>query len=493
MTTHARSGTPEAVSQLLCRVPTQALIGDQWHAGALGTMAVTDPATDDILAEVSDCDADQARAAVDAAAAAAPAWSQTSPRERSEVLRRAYDEIVRRREELALLITLEMGKPLTEARGEVDYAADFLRWFAEEAVRIDGHYGLAPDGGSRLLVTRAPVGVCLLITPWNFPLAMGTRKVAPALAAGCTVVVKPAAQTPLSTLAFAEILQRAGAPAGVVNVVPTSDPAAVVEPLLDDPRVRKLSFTGSTAVGRALATRAAPGLLRLSLELGGNAPFLVFADADLDRAIEGALLAKLRNGGEACTAANRFYVHESVVEPFAARLAERFAALRVAPGIEPGTDVGPLIDARQRDKVAALVEDAVAGGARTLVGGRALERPGHFYLPTVLTDVPAGARLAAEEIFGPVAPITPFDSEDQALTLANATEYGLVSYLYTRNMERALRMSDALQSGMIALNRGLVSNAAAPFGGVKASGYGREGGREGIDEYLDVKYVAVDA
>jgi succinate-semialdehyde dehydrogenase/glutarate-semialdehyde dehydrogenase len=478
---------------LLAGVPTGALIGGRWCDGARGAIDVLDPATEQVLTQVADCDDAQGRAAVDAAASAGPGWARTAPRDRAAVLRRAYEEVVRRRDELALLITLEMGKPLAEAGGEVDYAADFLRWFAEEAVRIDGHYAQAPDGRSRMLVTRAPVGVCLLITPWNFPLAMGTRKIAPALAAGCTVVIKPATQTPLATLALADILVRAGAPEGVVNVITTRDPGGVVEPLLEDPRVRKLSFTGSTEIGRALAQRSAPGLLRLSLELGGNAPFLVFADADLDRAVEGAMLAKLRNGGEACTAANRFYVHESLAGPFAERLAERFSALRVARGTEPGADIGPLIDGRQQAKVAELVQDATSRGARVLAGGGPVDGTGFFFEPTVLTDLPAGARMTDEEIFGPVAPITAFTDEDEAIALANASEYGLVSYLYTREIERALRVADALQAGMIGINRGLVSNAAAPFGGVKASGFGREGGREGIEEYLDVKYLAVDA
>jgi succinate-semialdehyde dehydrogenase/glutarate-semialdehyde dehydrogenase len=485
--------TADARDRRLPHVPTQALIGGDWCDGAAGAFAVVDPATGDPLAHVADCDLTQARAAVDGAAAAGAAWAATSPRERSDVLARAHRAVVQRREELALLITLEMGKPLAEARGEVDYAADFLRWFSEEAVRVDGHYGLAPDGRTRMLVTRAPVGVCLLVTPWNFPLAMGTRKIAPALAAGCTVVVKPAPQTPLSTLALAELLQDAGVPAGVVNVVTTTDAPGVVEPLLSDPRVRKLSFTGSTAVGRALAARSAQQLLRLSLELGGNAPFLVLADADLDRAVEGAMLAKLRNGGEACTAANRFYVHESLAEPFAQRLTERFRALRVAAGTEPGADIGPLIDARQRDRVAELVQDAIDRGAQAPVGGAALDGRGFFFAPTVLTEVPADARLSSEEIFGPVAPITPFADDDEAIALANATEYGLVSYLYTSQVERALRVSSALESGMVGLNRGLVSNAAAPFGGIKASGYGREGGPHGIEEYLDVRYLAIDA
>jgi succinate-semialdehyde dehydrogenase / glutarate-semialdehyde dehydrogenase len=480
-------------AQALVGIPTEALIDGDWVRGASGELEVEDPATGEVLATVADCDAAQSLAALAAADAAQQGWSATSARARAELLWRIYRKLIERREPLARLITLEMGKPLRESQGELDYAADFVRWFAEEAVRIDGHYGPAPDGASRLLVGRRPVGPCLLITPWNFPLAMATRKLAPALAAGCAAVIKPAAQTPLSALALAQICLRAGVPAGVVNVITTSDPAATVEPLLADPRLRKLSFTGSTAVGRRLVERSAGQLLRLSMELGGNAPFLVFADADLDRAVDGAVVAKLRNGGQACTAANRFLVEAPVASEFAERLAARFARLRLGPGVEPDTDIGPLIDARQRDKVAELVKDARELGARSLTGGHRLERAGYFFAPTVLVEVPPAARANRTEIFGPVAAIRAFDCQEEAIALANATEYGLVAYAYTSRLERALRVGDALAVGMVALNRGLVSNAAAPFGGIKASGFGREGGREGIEEYLDVKYLAVDA
>jgi len=474
-------------------VPRRLLIGGEWRDGAGGaTIGVEDPATGDRLAEVADAIAQDAIAALDAAVDAAEEWARTPPRERSDVLRRAYELIVARSEQLSLLMTLEMGKPLSEARGEVAYGAEYLRWFSEEAVRIEGRYGLAPDGGSRLLVSKAPVGPCLLITPWNFPLAMGTRKIGPALAAGCTMVVKPAQQTPLTMLALAAILIESGLPPGVLNLITSSSASRVMDPLIADRRSRKLSFTGSTEVGRRLVASSAPGLLRVSMELGGNAPFLVFEDADLDRAVEGAVVAKMRNGGEACTAANRFYVHESVAGEFSSRLAERLGALRVGRGTDAGVDVGPLIDADQRQKVAGLVADAVDRGAATLVGGGEIDGPGYFFEPTVLGDVPAGAELLGDEIFGPVAPVVSFADEDEAVAVANATEYGLVAYAYTGDLDRGLRLVDRLDTGMLGLNRGLVSNPAAPFGGVKASGFGREGGREGIEEYLSTRYVAVD-
>jgi succinate-semialdehyde dehydrogenase/glutarate-semialdehyde dehydrogenase len=388
-------------------------------------------------------------------------------------------------------MTLEMGKPLAESRAEVVYAADFLRWFSEEAVRIAGRYAVAPNGRGRLLTMRRPVGPCLLITPWNFPLAMGARKIAPAIAAGCTSVIKPAKQTPLCTLALAAILEESGLPDGVVNVIVGSSSGALMEPLIRDARLRKLSFTGSTEVGRLLIEQSATQLLRCSMELGGNAPFLVFPDADVDAAVEGAIVAKMRNGGEACTAANRFVVHESVADEFARGLAARMGALRVGPGMEPDTDVGPLIDGAQRDKVAELVADARARGARALTGGEPLDGAGYFYAPTVLTEVAPRTRLLDEEIFGPVAPVTTFTDEDAAVAEANGTEYGLVAYVYTRDLDRALRVSERLETGMVGLNQGFVSNAAAPFGGIKASGFGREGGAEGILEYLETKYVAV--
>jgi succinate-semialdehyde dehydrogenase/glutarate-semialdehyde dehydrogenase len=475
---------------LLDRVPKGLFIDGDWLSTP-DTVAVEDPSTGEVLAEVADATEQDALAALAAADGAQSRWAATAPRERGEILRRAYEEIVARRDELALLMTLEMGKPLAESRGEVAYAAEFFRWFAEEAVRIDGRYADSPDGTSRLLVMKQPVGPCLLITPWNFPLAMGTRKIGPAIAAGCTMVVKPAKQTPLSMLALAEVLEHAGLPPGVLNVITSSSASRAMGPLIADPRARKLSFTGSTEVGRTLVEQSARQLLRVSMELGGNAPFLVFADADVEEAVQGALLAKMRNGGEACTAANRFYVHEALIDEFSAALSTRMSQLTVGRGTEPGVDVGPLIDSVERDKVGALVHDALDTGATALTGGEPLDGPGWFYRPTVLVDVGAGARLLDEEIFGPVAPLVAFSDEDEAIAAANATEYGLVAYLYTNDLRRALRVGEQLQTGMIGLNQGIVSNAAAPFGGAKHSGFGREGGREGIEEYLETKYMAI--
>jgi succinate-semialdehyde dehydrogenase / glutarate-semialdehyde dehydrogenase len=481
-----------AERDVVASVPRGLWIGGEWQdPGA--TLPVEDPATGEVLAEVADASAEDALAALAAAADAQESWAAHPPRERGEILRRAYEELTARRDELALLMTLEMGKPVAESRAEIAYAADFFRWFAEEAVRINGRFASSPDGRSRLLTIKQPVGPCLLITPWNFPMAMGTRKIGPAVAAGCTMVVKPAKQTPLSMLALAEILDRAGLPAGVLNLVTSSSASRVMEPLIADPRSRKLSFTGSTEVGRTLVEQSARRLLRVSMELGGNAPFLVFEDADLDAAVDGAMLAKMRNGGEACTAANRFLVHEAVADEFGRRLAERMGALSVGRGTEPGVEVGPLIDRRERDKVAGLVEDAVGRGASALTGGEPLDGPGAFYLPTVLASVPDGSRVLDEEIFGPVAPLRTFAAEDDAVAAANATEYGLVAYVFTRDLKRALRVVERLETGMVGLNQGIVSNAAAPFGGVKASGFGREGGPEGIDEYLALKYVAMAA
>jgi succinate-semialdehyde dehydrogenase/glutarate-semialdehyde dehydrogenase len=456
------------------------------------TFPVTDPATGLELGRVADAAPEDGVSALAAAHSARLGWAATAPRERSEIMTAACARLLERCDQFGALVTSEMGKPLREACSEVGYAADYLQWFAEEAVRIDGAYRVAPRGDGRLLTMRHPVGPCLLIAPWNFPIAMGTRKIAPALAAGCTIVMKPAPQTPLSMLALAEIFQEVGLPSGVLNIITTSDAKAVTAPLLRDPRLRKLSFTGSTAVGRLLAESCGQQLLRVSMELGGNAPFLVFEDADLDAAVEGAMIAKLRNGGEACTAANRFLVHEAVADAFARRLAEQMAAVAVGPGLDDATDVGPLIDEAGRSKVAGLVDDAIARGARALCGGSSLPGPGTFYAPTVLVDLPADAMIAAEEIFGPVAAVYAFSTEEEAIAQANATEHGLVAYLYTRNVGRAFRVSEALETGMVGLNRGVVSNAAAPFGGVKASGYGREGGHEGIEEYLQLKYVAVD-
>ena len=460
--------------------------------GEHGTLPVQDPSTGEVLAEVADASPADAIAALDAAVEAAPAWAAHPPRERGEILRRAFEMILSRADDLALLMTLEMGKPLAESRSEIVYAAEFLRWFSEEAVRIDGRYASAPGGNGRLLTMRQPVGPCLLITPWNFPLAMGTRKVGPAIAAGCTMVVKPAQQTPLSMLAFAQILEECGLPGGVLNLITSSSAGATSAPLIADQRLRKLSFTGSTEVGRLLMSQASETLLRLSMELGGNAPFLVFGDADLDAAVQGAVLAKMRNGGEACTAANRFHVHESVAGEFTERLAQRIGGMKLGRGTEPGIELGPLIDGKQRDKVAELVQDAVDRGAKPLAGGNAVDGPGYFYEATVLGDIDAGSRLMTEEIFGPVAPVVTFSTEEEAIRAANASQYGLAAYLFTTDLKRALRVSEALQTGMIGLNQGIVSNPAAPFGGIKQSGFGREGGPEGINEYLATKYLAIN-
>jgi succinate-semialdehyde dehydrogenase / glutarate-semialdehyde dehydrogenase len=477
---------------VLERVPTQLFIGGQWRgAEGGGRLAVEDPSTGEPLVDVADGQVQDAMAALGAAADAQGEWAVHPPRERGEILRRAYEAIVAQTDDLALLMTLEMGKALAESRAEIGYAAEFFRWFSEEAVRIHGRYMVNTTGKGRLLTMRQPVGPCVFVTPWNFPMAMGTRKIAPAIAAGCTMVVKPAKQTPLSMLALAKILQEAGLPAGVLNLITAARSGDVVQPLLRDPRTRKLSFTGSTEVGRTLIEQSAHQVLRVSMELGGNAPFLVFADADLDAAVDGAMLAKMRNVGEACTAANRFHVHESLADEFAARMAQRMGALKVGRGTEPDTDVGPLIDEAQRGKVAELVDDATARGAKVLVGGQRVDGRGYFFEPTVLAGVPDDARLLDEEIFGPVAPIATFSSDEQALEAANRTEYGLVAYVYTRDLERAFRICEGIETGMVGLNQGVVSNPAAPFGGVKQSGFGREGGFEGISEYLETKYVAM--
>lgn len=472
-------------------LPTQAYIDGQWRADPAAVFDVHDPATGDVLAQVSDSSVADGLDALGAAAAAQASWATTPPRERGEILRRAYELLMRRADEFALLITLEMGKPLAESRAEVAYGAEFFRWYSEEACRVRGSYQVAPAGSTRLLTMRQPVGPCLLITPWNFPLAMGTRKISPAIAAGCTMVLKPAQETPLTILALARLLEECGLPPGVLNVIPTSDAQGVMAPLIRDPRARKLSFTGSAVVGRKLVGQSAERLLRVSMELGGNAPFIVFEDADIDAAVEGAMLAKMRNAGEACTSANRFLVHESVGDVFARRLAERMAALTIGRGTEASSEVGPLINARALDTVEGYVQDAVDHGGKVLTGGQRVAGPGWFYTPTVLTDLEPTTRALTEEVFGPVAPIVTFSNEDEAITLANATDYGLVSYLYTTGLNRAIRVSEALECGMVGLNTGLVSNPAAPFGGVKASGFGREGGSEGINEYLEVKYVAV--
>jgi succinate-semialdehyde dehydrogenase/glutarate-semialdehyde dehydrogenase len=484
--------TTDTEQRVLEATPTQLYIAGEWRDGSAGTIDVEDPATGETLAAVADASPEDAMAALDAAVDAQAEWGSHPPRERGEILRRAFETITERAEDLALLMTLEMGKPIAESKAEVTYAAEFLRWFSEEAVRIDGRYAVAPNGQGRLLTMKQPVGPCLLITPWNFPLAMGTRKVGPAIAAGCTMVVKPAQQTPLSMLMLAKILEEAGLPGGVLNLITASSASQTTGPLIKDQRLRKLSFTGSTEVGRRLMADAADNLLKLSMELGGNAPFLVFDDADIDDAVKGALIAKMRNIGEACTAANRFHVSASVADQFAEKLAERMGAMKIGRGTEDGVEVGPLIDSKQRGKVQELVDDAAQKGAKVIVGGHAIDGAGYFYEPTVLTDIPEGAELLSEEIFGPVAPVKGFDDEDEAIAAANNTEYGLVAYVYTRDLKRALRVVERLETGMVGLNQGMVSNAAAPFGGIKQSGFGREGGYEGIEEYLETKYVAVN-
>ncbi len=484
----------EREQSVVSAVPKQLFIGGQWRDASGGrTLDVEDPATGEVLCGVADATADDAMAALDAAVAVQEEWRDTAPRERGEILRRAFELLHERSDDLALLMTLEMGKSLQESKGEITYAAEFLRWFAEEAVRIEGRWSRNTAGGTgRLLTMRQPVGPCLLITPWNFPMAMGTRKIGPAVAAGCTMVFKPAQLTPLSALALTDIMREAGLPDGVLNTVTSSSSGSVMGPLINDPRTRKLTFTGSTEVGRKLMEQAAPQLLRLSMELGGNAPFLVFDDADLDLAVEQAVIAKMRNIGQSCVAANRFHVHESVVEEFTARLAERLGGMTVGRGTDAGVEIGPLIDDDQRGKVAELVEDAVAKGAEVRVGGKAPEGPGYFYEPTVLGNVPSDARILKEEVFGPVAPVTSFTTEEEALRLANDSEFGLVAYVFTRDLSRSLRVSEQLEVGMLGLNKGLISNPAAPFGGVKASGFGREGGHEGLEEYTSTKYVALD-
>jgi succinate-semialdehyde dehydrogenase / glutarate-semialdehyde dehydrogenase len=473
-------------------VPKQLYIGGQWRDGAKGTLSVEDPSTQESLCDVADASVDDAKAALDAAVDAGPEFAATAPRERGEILRRAFEMITARKDDLALIMTLEMGKTIKESLAEIAYAAEFFRWFSEEAVRIDGRYAVAANGAGRVLTMKQPVGPCLMITPWNFPLAMGTRKVGPAIAAGCTMVVKPAQQTPLSMLMLAKILEEAGLPGGVLNLITASSSSETTGPLIADQRLRKLSFTGSTEVGRKLMAQASDTLLRLSMELGGNAPFIVFDDADIDAAVTGAMLAKMRNMGEACTSANRFHVAGPVADEFASKLAEKMGALTLGRGVEESTDVGPLIDDNQRGKVSGLVQDAISKGATAVVGGQAREGAGYFYNPTVLTDVPENAELLTEEIFGPVAPVKGFADEDEAIAAANHTEYGLVAYVYTNDLKRALRVCERLETGMIGLNQGIVSNAQAPFGGVKQSGFGREGGYEGIEEYLETKYVAVN-
>src|SRR3954471_5573138 len=472
--------------------PNQLFIGGEWRdAGGGATLDVEDPSTGEAIASVADATPEDAKAALDAACAVQEEWAVHPPRERGEILRRAFEAMSAHADDLALVMTLEMGKPLAESKAEITYAAEFLRWFSEEAVRIEGRFGTAPNGVGRLITMKQPVGPCYAITPWNFPAAMGTRKIGPAIAAGCTMVIKPAQQTPLSMLALARIFEECGLPKGVFNVITSSSSSAVSKPIINDPRLRKLTFTGSTEVGRKLVEQSAPGLLRTSMELGGNAPFLVFPDADIDAAVEGALIAKMRNIGEACTAANRFHVAGEVADEFTTKLADKLGAMKVGRGTEEDVKVGPLIDGTHREKVDELVQDATGRGAQILVGGHKGDGAGYFYEPTVLANITGEARLLKEEIFGPVAPVVGFDDEEEAIAAANATEYGLVAYVYTSDLKRAFRVCEKLETGMIGLNQGMVSNAAAPFGGVKASGFGREGGREGIDEYLEIKYVAM--
>jgi succinate-semialdehyde dehydrogenase / glutarate-semialdehyde dehydrogenase len=479
--------------QVVDAVEKRLYIGGEWRDATGGaTLPVEDPSTEETIAEVADGTPDDAKAALDAAVAMQKEWGDTPPNKRSEILYDAFALIGERADELAVLMTLEMGKPVTESKAEIMYSAEFFRWFSGEALRTEGYYKPAGNGSGRVLVMRQPVGPSYMITPWNFPMAMGTRKIGPAIAAGCTMVMKPASLTPLSMLALGQILEEVGLPGGVLNIVTSSKSSDVSKPIIGDPRLRKLSFTGSTEVGRKLIEQSAEQILKVSMELGGNAPFLVFEDADLDAAVEGAVLAKMRNVGEACTAANRFHVAEPVAEEFAKRLAEQIGAMKVGRGTEEGVKVGPLVNEDQLLKVEELVEDAVGRGAKALVGGREVDGRGYFFEPTVLSDVPEDARLLREEIFGPVAPVTAVSSEEEAIAKANDTEYGLVAYVYTRDIKRALRVSEGLETGMIGLNQGMVSNAGAPFGGVKQSGIGREGGNEGIHEYLETKYVAVN-
>ncbi len=475
------------------KVNKQLFIGGEWRDGTGGaTLEVLDPSTEEPIAEVADATTGDAMAALDAAVDTQKEWAASPPNDRAGILWKAFELMTARADELATLMTLEMGKPVAESKAEILYAADFFRWYSGEALRIDGNYKQFANGTSRVIVMQQPVGPALMITPWNFPMAMGTRKTGPAIAAGCTSVIKPAKQTPLSMLAMAQILEEAGLPGGVVNIITTSSSGDTTAPLIADGRLRKLSFTGSTEVGRKLIEASAKNVLKTSMELGGNAPFLIFDDADLDAAVDGALLAKMRNIGEACTSANRFHVAEPVREEFERRLGERMGALKIGRGTEEDVKVGPLIDQPSREKVAELVQDALDKGASCVVGGEIPDGRGYFYPPTVLGGVPDDARVLHEEIFGPVAPVTTFESEEDAIARANDTEYGLVAYVFTRDLKRAIRVCEGLETGMVGLNQGMVSNAGAPFGGVKQSGIGREGGKEGMEEFLETKYVAVN-
>jgi succinate-semialdehyde dehydrogenase/glutarate-semialdehyde dehydrogenase len=482
-------------SVLPSEIPAGAMfIGGQWVPAQTGAVIpVFNPATEQQLTEVADAAVADGLRALDSAHHAQALWAATTPRERADLLRATYDAIVARTEEFAAVIVAEMGKPWAEAVVEVEYGAEFFRWFSESASRLhlEGQFGLEPGGQYRIAVSKRPVGPSLLITPWNFPLAMATRKIAPALAAGCTAVLKPAEQTPLASLLLAHVMDHVGVPAGVLNVLTTTNAADVIGAIMKDQRARKISFTGSTQVGKILLRQAADNVMNTSMELGGNGPLIVFEDADLDEAVEGAIVAKLRNGGESCVAANRMYVHRSVADEFVARLAERMARIRVGAGNDRSSELGPLIDERQLAKVAALVDDAISKGAQCVTGGGQVDSPGYFYQPTVLRDIPSDADIRGEEIFGPVAPIYEFDDEGEAIQKANSTPYGLASFVFTRDLARALRVSDALDTGMTAINRGVVSNPAAPFGGTKASGLGREGGIEGLDAYLETKYTGI--
>ena len=489
----AATGMKDRIEAVLAKTPTGLLINGQWRdASDGGTFEVENPATGEVIATMASATREDSQAAMDAAADAQESWARTPARERSEILRRAFDLVQERAEDLALLMTLEMGKPLAEAAGEVKYGGEFLRWFAEEAVRDYGRYLDTPEGNLRMLVTHKPVGPCLLITPWNFPLAMATRKVAPAVAAGCTMVLKPARLTPLTSQYFAQLMLDAGLPAGVLNVVSSASASAVSEPIMADPRLRKVSFTGSTPVGKQLMKLATDNVLRTSMELGGNGPLIVFEDADIDKAVAGAMAAKMRNMGEACTAANRLLVHESVVDEFVEKMAAKMAALTVGNGVDDGVSVGPMVEAKARDSVEEFVTDAVERGAKVVVGGARVDGPGYFFQPTLLRDVPVDARAVTEEIFGPVAPVVTFKDEDEAVALANSTEYGLASYVFTENISRGLRIGDRIEFGLMGLNVGVISNAAAPFGGVKQSGLGREGGAEGLHEYTTTQYIGVE-
>ncbi len=481
--------SPE-IERLLASVPTGLWIGGEERPGS-STFEVYDPSNDTVLTSVADATAADAVAALDAACAVQADWAATPGRERGEILRSVFETIIDRADDLATLMTLEMGKVVAESMGEVKYGAEFFRWFAEEAVRIGGRYAPSPAGTGRIIVTKQPVGPCYAITPWNFPLAMGTRKIGPAFAAGCTMIVKPAQETPLTMLLLAKLMDEAGLPKGVLSILPTSRPGEVTKALIDDGRLRKLTFTGSTGVGKALVAQSADKLLRTSMELGGNAPFVVFDDADVDAAVEGAMLAKMRNGGEACTAANRLHVANAVIEEFTDKFVKRMGEVSLGNGLDPSAKLGPLVNTKQLAKVQELVDDAVEKGATVALGGQAPGGPGNFYPATVLTDVPSDARILTEEVFGPVAPIVGFDTEEDGIAAANNTEFGLASYIYTESLDRALRVAEALESGMVGVNRGVISDPAAPFGGVKESGFGREGGYEGIEEYLDTKYIAL--